>query len=67
MKKLTINTNNNHAAAAVTEGGDNSTHTAELSNGSLSPLPTKLSVSSLVEHQTIHVTIWVIVYVMGWD
>jgi len=44
MKKLTINTNNNHAAAAVTEGGDNSTHTAELSNGSLSPLPTKLSV-----------------------
>ena len=47
MKKLTINTNNNHAAEAAPEQEDNSTsasHHAELSNGSLSPLPTKLTV-----------------------
>lgn len=47
MKKLTINTNNNHAAEAAPEQEDSSTsalHHAELSNGSLSPLPTKLTV-----------------------
>ena len=47
MKKLTINTNNNQAAEAAPEQEDNSTsasHHAELSNGSLSPLPTKLTV-----------------------
>ena len=47
MKKLTINTNNNQAAEAAPEQEDSSTpasHHAELSNGSLSPLPTKLTV-----------------------
>ena len=48
MKKLTINTNNNQAAEAASEQQEDSStsasHHAELSNGSLSPLPTKLTV-----------------------